>query len=332
MPLSSNPSTEHFAEPVLDHVRRDFVRVHDDESVGGALAGVRSRPLGGRVVYFYVVDRAGRLVGVVPTRRLLLSGPETPIRDIMERRVITLPSSATLLDACEFFLFHRLLALPVVDEEGRIVGVVDVELYTDEISELARHEENEDVFQLIGVRLAQVRQASVPMAVGRRFPWLLVNIAGGLACAVLSGYFEDVLSQVIALALYIPVVLALAESVSIQSLTLTLQAHDVQRFQWGVAFRALRREAGIGLSLGTAAGGVVALAAVLWQQDPLLALSILLGILFSVATAALYGLAVPTTLRALQRDPKLASGPMVLAMTDLTTLFYYFGVAAWLFS
>ena len=147
--------------------------------------GCRADPAagsGGRIVYFYVVDREQRLQGVLPIRRVLLNPPETPVAEVMVRNVVALPATATLVDACEQFILHRFLALPIVDDHRRILGVVDVELYTDEISDLARREESDDVFQLIGVRLAEVQQASPLAAFRRRFPWLLCNVAGGLAC------------------------------------------------------------------------------------------------------------------------------------------------------
>ncbi len=315
-------------DKALDHARKDFVRVLVHQTVGEALAYVQESRVEGRIVYFYVLDEAGRLEGVVPTRRLLLNPPETKIVEIMVRQVIALPATATLLDACEFFMLHRLLALPVVDAAGRMLGVIDVELYTDEISDLARREESDDIFQLIGIRLAQVRRASVPGAFRRRFPWLLCNIAGGLTCAVLAGFFEQVLHEVILLALFIPVVLALAESVSIQTLTLTLQAHHGLRLSWRVVWQGLRRELAVGVLLGAASGGLVAVAVWAWHARPALALTLVGAISAATTTAALLGLIVPAVLRALERDPRLASGPIVLAMTDVATLFYYFGLAA----
>ena len=212
-------------DSVAKHAHKNFVRLFVDETVGKALHRLQTTPVEGRIIYFYVVDAEDRLQGVIPTRRLLLNPPETPLADIMVRQVIALPETATLADACEFFILHRLLALPVVDPQRRIIGVLDVELYTEEISDLVRQEENENIFQLIGVRLAQGPRASVAVAFRGRFPWLLCNIAAGLACAAVAAAFHHVLNQVIVLAMFIPVVLSLAESVSIQSLTLALQAH-----------------------------------------------------------------------------------------------------------
>src|SRR5947209_11888890 len=99
------------------HVHQDYTRLSRDLRVGEALEWLRRNPPSERVIYFYVVDNDQRLVGVVPTRRLLLSPPETPLSDIMVRNVIALPAEATVLDACEFFIQHRLLALPVVDAQ-----------------------------------------------------------------------------------------------------------------------------------------------------------------------------------------------------------------------
>lgn len=326
--MASAVSDHHLNDPVTKHVHQDFVRLSAGDTVGGALARVQQSRGEGRIVYFYVVDDEGRLVGVLPTRRLLLNPPETPIAQLADPRVIALPATATLLDACEFFILHRLLALPVVDNQGRLAGVIDVELYTDEISDLARREESEDVFQLIGVRLAKVRQASVPAAFRGRFPWLLCNVAGGLACAALASAFERVLEQAIALALFIPVVLALAESVSIQSLTLAIEIHEAGEFQWRRALGALRREALIGALLGLACGGLVGLAAAVWRGAVPVAAVILSAIALSVATAAALGFAVPIALRAARRNPAVAAGPITLATTDIATLFYYLGLAA----
>jgi magnesium transporter len=322
---------DHHAENALDHARKDFVQVLVSQSIGEALSQIQRHGAGGPIIYFYLVDEEGRLQGVIPTRRLLLNPPETPVADLMVREVVTLPATATLLDACEQFIQHRFLAFPIVDDQRRILGVVDVGLYTHEISDLVRREESEDVFQLIGVRLSQVQRASLATVLTRRFPWLLCNIAGGLACALLAGLFETVLAQVVALSLFIPVSLTVAESVAIQTLTLALQARHGNRFPWRDAVPALTREIPVGLILGAACGLVVALVVLAWQQRMgAVALSILLSMSLAAATAVVLGLLVPTLLHTAQRDPKVASGPIVLAATDLATLFYYLGLATWL--
>ena len=178
--------------PVTAHMRTDPTRLARGQTVAAALDSVRTNPPGGRVVYFYVVDEQGKLVGVVPTRRLLLSAPHTPVDDIMVRSVVALPHTATVLDACEFFTLHKLLAFPVVDAERRLIGLVDVELYTGELEDIERRADNEDVFQLVGVHLTGAEQKKVGTAVRRRFPWLLCNVAGGLLAGLLTDVYQDV--------------------------------------------------------------------------------------------------------------------------------------------
>lgn len=328
--MATTISSDRLQERAADHVHQDFVKVRAGHTVREALAGLQAAQVPGRIVYFYAVDEADRLVGVVPTRALLLSPPETRIEEVMLREVIALSDSATLLEACEFFTLHRLLALPVVEGQGRMLGVIDVELYTDEITDLVRREQSDDVFQLIGIRLAQVRGAPLGTAFRRRFPWLLCNIGGGLACAGLAAAFAGVLEQAVVLALFIPVILTVAESVSIQSLTLTLQAHHGLRFRARELLTSLRREAGTGGLLGLACGALVAGASWPWHGRGGVVLVLGATLLAAVSTAACLGLAVPAVLGAFRRDPKVASGPIALALTDLATLFYYLGLAAWI--
>src|SRR5262249_48271465 len=117
-------------------MHQQYTTLRPEQSVGEALDWLRTHPPAGRIIYFYVVDGAGVLRGVVPTRRLILSAPGVTIADIMVRQLTTLPITATVLEACEFFILHRLLAFPVVDGGGRLVGIVDVELYTGEIERM----------------------------------------------------------------------------------------------------------------------------------------------------------------------------------------------------
>jgi magnesium transporter len=327
--MSDKRRLDRLDQPAIEFAHRDFVCVEAQRTVADAIACSQHTRVDSKIIYFYAVDADGRLMGVVPTRQLLLSPPDTPISNLLLRNLITLPADATLLDACELFVLHRLLALPIVDDEGRILGIVDVEQYADEIHDMDVREQVNDVFQLIGVRLGQVKGNSVVSHYGNRFPWLLCNIGGGLACAVVAGLFEVTLAKVLALALFIPVVLALAESVSIQSLTLTLQSQHGGRLGWGRVGRLALRELPLGLLLGASCGMLVGLTAWLWQGDAHVALCLLVSITLSVAAAAMFGLLVPSVLMIVQRDPQVASGPITLASADITTTLIYLGLATW---
>ncbi len=322
--------TDELDQPVVAHMRRDFVSLHADQTVNQALAALRRQTLSEQIVYFYVVDGDGRLAGVVPTRRLLLSLPEERVADVMQRAVISVPSSATLLLACELFVMHRLLAFPVIDKDGRLVGVIDVGLFAEEVFDLSERRAADDVFQLIGVRLAQSRTTSPWAAFRRRFPWLICNIAGGLACAALAALYEGLIESVLLLALFIPVVLALSESVSVQSMTLTLQALRHERTDWGFFARAVAREFLTAALLGAASGLTVGTVTLLWRRDGPGALAVGATILLSVITACLLGVMLPIVLRALRGDPRIAAGPLVLAVADVLTLLLYFNLAGML--
>lgn len=307
-------------------MRTEVARLSFGQTVGQALATLRQSPPPVRIVYFYVVDEDQRLRGVIPTRSLLLSPPETPLTDIMLPKVIAVPTDATVLDACEFFVLHRFLAFPVVDSQGRLQGTIDVELYTDELRDLGGGL-SDDLFQLIGVHLARAKQLGPLAAFRSRFPWLLCNVIGGIVAALLCGLFEHQIQQTVALALFIPVVLALAESVSIQSVSLTLQLLHGGPPSWAGIFGKLRRELIIGILLGCAAGLLVGLSAFGWLRQPQVALSVLGGIGAGVSVAAALGAALPNLFHRLRLDPHLAAGPVVLAVTDIVTLVCYFQFA-----
>jgi magnesium transporter len=317
-------------DSVTVHMHQDFTRVLQDQTVGSSLAWLREHPPQGRIIYFYVVDSAGRLQGVVPTRRLILSASDKQLADIMVRQVVTLPAEATVLEACEFFIQHRLLALPVVDADRRLLGVVDVELYTEELGQLSDANKREDLFQLIGVQVAGSQQDSPFAAFRRRFPWLGCNIAAGILAAFLSGVYEEELKKALALTFFIPVVLNLAESVSSQSVSLTLQMLHGSPPTWKSIRRKLKEELATGLLLGLGSGAIIALVALVWLGDVPVAGCLVGGITGGVAGAALLGITLPIFLRLLRLEPRVAAGPIALAGADVITILLYLNLARWL--
>lgn len=325
--MQINSAKHSLEDLVVKHMRTDISRLHVDQTVGEALLTIRENPMQSRIIYFYVVDKENRLVGVVPVRRLLLNSPTSLLRDIMVKDLITISNTSTILEACEFFILHRLLAFPIVDGDGHLIGVVDVELYTDEISDIDRQQGNDELFQLIGVHLDAVKQATPVTAFQSRFPWLLANIAGGLMAAFLTGAFEAELQKAVALALFIPVVLALAESVSIQSVSLALRVLSGQQPTIGQILRKLRQEVLTGIFLGVASGAAVATVALIWLGQWQVAACVLGGIASSVTCASAIGLSMPNLIRLLHREPQVASGPVALACTDIITLLIYFTLA-----
>jgi magnesium transporter len=321
---------EQLNEPIAKHLRTDYTTLDPNWSVGEALDHMRRHPPPGRIIYFYVVDDAMRLVGVVPTRRLLLTPSDQTIAEIMIKSVVVIPVNATVLEACEFFTLHRLLAFPVVDEMRRLMGVVDVDLYTEELAETGEEGPagRDEVFQLIGVRLTRSQQARPLLAFRGRFPWLLCNIAGGTLAAILASLYHVQLNwEHAVLAIFIPVVLALAESVAIQSVTLTLDSIRGTTPTWRDLLTRTRHEVLTGLLLGMTAGLLVATLAAFWQGIPLLFLILSGGIAIGVTGGAVCGLAIPYILHLMSRDPQVAAGPIALASADVIVLLAYFNLA-----
>ena len=319
---------EHLEQPVLAVARKDVATLREGLTIQQALDAIRRQGIGEKIVYFYAVDGQGRLTGVVPTRRLLTAPLEQRLSDAMIKRVVAIPDTATVLEACEAFVLHKFLAFPVVDSERRIVGVVDVDLLTEEAFDVAEREMTETLFERIGFRVSEVRDASPLRAFRFRFPWLLATIASGTACAVLASAFEVTLAKTLILAFFLTLVLGLGESVGIQSMTVTIQAlrGATPTFDWYL--RAFRREAGTAALLGLACGIVVGMIVWLWRGAVLPACAIGSSISLALCAACFFGLSVPTLLHALKLDPKIAAGPVTLAFTDIFTLLFYFSVAA----
>src|SRR5438552_11015871 len=152
-----------FDAPIIEHARQDFPLLDEDMTVGKTLERIRREGVGERVIYFYAVDERQRLVGVIPTRRLLTAAPATALREIMVPRVIALPAEATVLEACEFFVLYKFLAFPVVDAESHVIGVVDADVFMQsvlETEEATGEGARYDFFEELGFHLAQVRDAS----------------------------------------------------------------------------------------------------------------------------------------------------------------------------
>jgi magnesium transporter len=319
---------EPLQQTVLSVARTDVATLRTDFTVQQALDTIRLRGVGEKIVYFYVVDAQDRLAGVLPTRRLLTGALDQPLAGLMIPRVVAIPQTATVMEACEAFVLHKFLAFPVVDEQRHIVGVIDVGLLTDQAFDVAEPDQTDALFESIGFRVSQLREAS-PLRVFRfRFPWLLATLGSGIACALLASAYEVTLAKSLVLAFFLTLVLGLAESVGIQSMSVTVQTlrSVTPTFRWYA--RAFRREAPTALLLGAACGIVTGLIVWLWRGTGLVAVAIGGSITLALAAACFIGLTVPWLLHAFKLDPKIAAGPLTLALTDLFTLLFYFTLAA----
>jgi magnesium transporter len=243
---------------------------------------------------------------------------------------VAIPETATLLEACELFVLYKFFAIPVVDAQRHVVGVIDITIFTEEVMDLTEPEQVNDMFETLGFRITQMRGASALRAFRLRFPWLLATIGSGTLGALLAGVFEATLSRAIVLSFFLAMVLALAEAVSIQSMTLTLQSLRATQPTWKWFWLNARREIADAILIGLGGGAVVFTIVWLWRGSALAADVVGATILGGTIIACLSGLVVPSVLHALKLDPKIAAGPITLAIADVLTLLLYFGLASWL--
>lgn len=320
-----------FNQPISDYVRGDYSALHKSLTVDEALRKIRTEGVGERIVYFYVVDDEQKLVGVLPTRRILTGQPEQKLEDLMVRNVAAIRDDATVYDACEFFVTYKFLALPVVDKNRKLMGVIDVNLFTDELLDFSERQKVNDVFESIGFKISEVKNATPAKAWLIRFPWLLATITSGTVCAILAGFFEATLAESIVLAFFLTLVLGLGESMSIQSMTLTIQAlHTAQpSLRWYL--KNFLKEAQTAILIGGSSGLLVALIAYAWKGEVITSFIIGLSILLVQLFAALLGLSVPALLHSTELDLKVSAGPITLALTDIFTILFYLGIATIVF-
>lgn len=323
-----NPNqTDQLKEKVLKYMQTDFPRLNDTLTVEMALRIIRQEGVGERIVYFYVLDTDEKLIGIVPTRRLLTSMPSVRIADLMVTDIITVSYRATILEVCEMFVNYKLLAFPVLDDEGHMIGVIDAGLFSEEELTFAARHRFDDLFQIIGFGINQIKGKSAVGLFRYRFPWLLATMASGVTCAILTGMYETTLAQTLVLAFFITLVLALGESVSIQSMTVSLQNLHSWKPSWADYFKWLRREISATILLGSACAAIVGIIAFMWRGEFLPALVISVTICISVVMAGVIGMSIPTLLHAVHEESKIASGPLTLAAADIVTILLYFNAA-----
>lgn len=321
-----------YDRPIIEFARKDFSALNKNLTVEEALQKIRNEGVGERIVYFYAIDDEEKLVGVLPTRRLLTSQPNLKLEEIMVNKVAALPSAATVYDACEFFVTYKFLAFPIINEERKIVGIIDVNLFTEEILNLEPDIDErlriDDIFETIGFNINEIKNASPIKAWKIRFPWLLATVSSGTVCALLAGLFEATLSESLIIAFFLTLVLGLAESISIQSMTLTVQAlHTLQpSLKWYL--KILSKEIKTAFLLAFSCGLIVSLIILIWKNNLTAAVVVGISILSVQLVAAFLGISIPSFLHRRNLDPKISAGPITLGMTDVFTILFYLGIAS----
>jgi magnesium transporter len=299
-----------------------YLSVPDVVTVDRALQIIRAGGRADTPSYIYIVDANGRLAGVAPLRSLLMARPQDSVRSIMVQNVTSLKSSAPLEVIATMFNQYHFVSLPVVDDKDRLVGIV-----THSAMKEAQQAGLDQVLRGITGIDPQERLKETLVAVRDRIPWITVTIAGGLGCAFIAGVFQHTLEAIVVLGVFMPVVLALGESIGAQTMSVVLATFAEGAGAPGELRAFLAKECLVGALVAVYSGLVVAASSLLWHGNPRLGLLIGGAVLVSVAWAAFLAVVIPGLMRRFRVNPAIASGPLVLALADFSTLLVYFGGA-----
>ncbi len=275
------------------------------------------------VFYLYVIDVRRHLVGVVSLRRLLLVAPDTPLKRIMTTDLISVRADMDQEEVARQVASYNLLAIPVVDEENKLVGVITV----DDVIDVIKDEATEDVYRLAGVAGDDRVFTSSWDSLRKRLPWLIVNLATAFLAASVVALFSRTIDKVVALAVFMPVVAGMGGNAATQTLTVIVRGIALGELTWGNSRKALFKEASVGVGNGIACGLVGAVVVWLFSGDRVLAAILAMAMVINMFVAATAGTVIPLALRAMKVDPALASAVFITTLTDVFGFFSFLGLA-----
>jgi len=295
----------------------------EDITAGEAITALQGSRDVEVVFYLYVIDVRRHLVGVVSLRRLLLVAPDTPLKRIMTTDLISVRADMDQEEVARLVASYNLLAIPVVDEENKLVGVITV----DDVIDVIKDEATEDVYRLAGVAGDDRVFTPARESLRKRLPWLLINLATAFLAASVVGLFKNTIDKVVALAIYMPVVAGMGGNAATQTLTVIVRGIALGELTWSNTRKALFKEAVVGMGNGIACGAIGALVAWLFSSDPWLGGILAMAMIINMFVAATAGTLIPLMLRALKVDPALASSVFITTLTDVFGFFSFLGLA-----
>jgi magnesium transporter len=297
--------------------------LNEDMTVGEAITELQSNRDVEMVFYLYVVDERRHLVGVVSLRRLLLVSPETPLKRIMTSDLISARVDMDQEEVARQVASYNLLAIPVVDEENKLVGVITV----DDVIDVIKDEATEDIYRLAGVTGDERVFTSAAETFRKRLPTLSIQLLTLFAAAAVVAVFEGTISKVTALAIFMPIVAGMGATAATQTLTVIVRGLALGELTWSNAKKALLKEASIGVANGVLLGVVASLITWMARGDPLLGALLGAAMIINLFVAATAGTLVPLGLRAVNVDPALASSVVVTTVTDVLGFATFLGLA-----
>lgn len=296
----------------------------EEVTAGEAITAVQTARDVEMVFYLYVVDERRHLVGVVSLRRLLLVSPDTPLKRIMTTEVYSARVDVDQEEVARQVASYNLLAIPVVDLENKLVGVITV----DDVIDVIKDEATKDVYRMAGVSVDDGVLTPPGESLRRRLPWLAVNLVTAFLAASVVGLFTSTIEQVVILAAFMPVVAGMGGNAATQTLAVIVRGIAIGELTWSNARQALMKEGMVGLGNGLAIGllGAIAVWAVT-RGDWVLGLILMAAMVLNMFVAAVAGTLIPLGLRALKVDPALASSVFITTLTDLFGFLSFLGLA-----
>jgi magnesium transporter len=325
------PKESKVVENLLEYEERTAGRImnpnvfalSEDITVGEAITEIQSNRDVEMVFYLYVVDERHHLVGVVSLRRLLLVSPETPLKRIMTADITSARVDMDQEEVARLVAAYNLLAIPVVDAENKLVGIITV----DDVIDVIKDEATEDIYRLAGVAGDERAFTPATESLRKRLPWLAINLLTAFLAAAVVGLFEGTIDLFPVLAVFMPIVAGMGGNAGTQTLTVIVRGIALGELAWSNSRKALVKEALVGLGNGVVLGAVAA--GVVWmvRGSPTLGLVLGLAMIINMFVAAAAGTLVPLGLRAANVDPALASSVFITTMTDMFGFFSFLGLA-----
>jgi len=275
------------------------------------------------VFYLYVVDDRRHLVGVVSLRRLLLVPPETPLKRIMTTEVYSARVDTDQEEVARQVASYNLLAIPVVDVENKLVGIITV----DDVIDVIKDEATEDVLRLAGVSRDDTVLTPAGESLRKRLPWLIVNLGTAFLAASVVGVFRGTIEKNVLLAVFQPIVAGMGGNAATQTLAVIVRGIALGELTWANARTALFKEGLVGLGNGFATGIIGGVVVGLFTHDWMLGLILAMAMIINMFVAATAGTMIPLGLRALKVDPALASSVFITTLTDVFGFFSFLGLA-----
>jgi magnesium transporter len=325
------PRESGVVEGLLEYAERTAGRImnpqvfalDEDMTVGEAIAELQAARDVEMVFYLYVVDDRRHLVGVVSLRRLLLVSPETPLRRIMTSDLISARVDTDQEEVARQVAAYNLLAIPVVDEENKLVGIITV----DDVIDVIKDEATEDIYRLAGVAGDERAFTPARESIRKRLPWLAINLATAAIAALVVFQFTDTIEALPYIAALMPIVAGMGGNAGTQTLTVIVRGIALGELTWSNSRKALVKELLVGIGNGVALGLLAGLVTFAVSGTPLLGAVLGMALIINLFIAALAGTLVPLGLRAANVDPALASSVFITTMTDVFGFFAFLALA-----